>query len=493
MCHSCYYRLQPVPEVEDVLHRWNLTYYLGVHVRTLDPRQEGFGPLQYFFHGSIAFVSMRSAQCVIPCVLYLCVCFWRCIDPECLSDLFFPLLNCERVDYTPDALEKLIYYRRTSQISSFLREVAFVLTWFNYGAVRGIYIASDSDEALSAFRQTFPTLQVVRHAGACANRSATCVRKALVEAYLLASCGRGFLGSFWSSFSELVELLGGQALGYAGRDFAKPSPPPLPLEIDCDECKVYQERRGTGSPGNILVVYNGPARLPAFVETLWNVSGGAIAPASPLEPLADVQPLSSNETYLHIIARSVQRVADESRAVVAIRTDHFGTWRVGHADVETVMYHLKEHLNFCAVVFLRRHNYLFLHLVSWLTAHSSREAIEGSLPCPPKPISLSLSKPDLLRWFASMDNAFSAVQRQAFRLDYDFFELTFEGHLQRNLTGAAYRLCHALGEDCKYPAQSTRVTRISLDCEDKRRVLRNLDEIKQHFVNTRWEKMLFAE
>lgn len=51
------------------------------------------------------------------------------------------------------------------------------------------------------------------------DRSAKQIESAIIDVYLLSLCGKGMLGSSWSSFTELAQRLGQQNLKISGKDF----------------------------------------------------------------------------------------------------------------------------------------------------------------------------------------------------------------------------------------------------------------------------------
>lgn len=109
-------------------------------------------------------------------------------------------------EYGASSRRTIDYWRAVSSTGAFARELS------SLGA-GNVFVAADNARAKRELLGVAGAWGIE----ACMGRGRRCVRDALVEMVLLGRCGV-VLGSFWSSFSEIVQRLGG-GVRFAGVDF----------------------------------------------------------------------------------------------------------------------------------------------------------------------------------------------------------------------------------------------------------------------------------
>lgn len=122
-------------------------------------------------------------------------------------------------EYGSEAVATMEHWRSQSSYLAFVAEMKRIMKDDDPNA--RFYIASDTYEVIAIMEKKFPG-KILSTKRSCDDRDSNCVKYAVIDMYAL-SRTKQLLGSNWSSYTELVERLGGLKARLAGQDFGGPS------------------------------------------------------------------------------------------------------------------------------------------------------------------------------------------------------------------------------------------------------------------------------
>lgn len=164
-----------------------------------------------------------------------------------------------KTEYGEDAAASMETWRQKSNVYVFIKEMKRIAESEN--GKTNFYVATDTRQLFSVIETQFMhrTFYTER---ACDDRSADCVKYALIDMYAVAKT-RKILGSNWSSFTEIVQRLSGKTALLAGQDFGNGAE-----EKRGSSDNVVKSDEVNGSPN--------PAPSPAAKEEGTKVQSGKI-------------------------------------------------------------------------------------------------------------------------------------------------------------------------------------------------------------------------
>jgi len=140
--------------------------------------------------------------------------------------------------YSSEQLKSVSKYRNKSHYNYFMEEIDKI--WYNYPN-QTFLLCADDNKIYEAFRLKYAqtknknvrndksTIFGANNVESIKNifyieknvwdRSPKQIESAIIDVFLLSMCGKGILGSNWSSFTELAQRLGQKPLKISGRDF----------------------------------------------------------------------------------------------------------------------------------------------------------------------------------------------------------------------------------------------------------------------------------
>lgn len=110
--------------------------------------------------------------------------------------------------------ENLFYWRERSAPQVFMKEIDRLLT---IDPSLKFFLATDSDDIYGQFQERYPD-KIAFLKRDLYDRSLEQQKYALADMLLLSQT-KYILGSYWSSFSEIAQCIGGNAMRYSGKDF----------------------------------------------------------------------------------------------------------------------------------------------------------------------------------------------------------------------------------------------------------------------------------